>query len=77
MAAATLVQYNLGLTFDAVPTKVFSNFGLDFDLWYATPRALVDKLRFAAGHKRKRPKYRAALDTMAEVHGVECGPIIH
>jgi hypothetical protein len=77
VAAATLVQYNLGLTLDAVPAKVFSNFGLDFDLWYATPRVLIDKLRFAAGHKRKRARYRATLDTLAELYDVQCGPVIH
>lgn len=76
-AAATLAQYNLGLTLDAVPTKVFSNFGLDFDLWYATPRTLIDKLRFVAGHKRKRPKYRTALDTLAKLYDIQCGPVIH
>ena len=76
VAAATLVQYNLGLTLDAVPTKVFSSFGLDFDLWYAAPRTLLDKLRFAIEHKRKRPRYRAALDTMAKRYDVQCGPVI-
>ena len=47
-AAATLVQYNLGLVFDAVPRSVFATFGLDFNLWYAPPRMLVDTLRFVA-----------------------------
>ena len=74
--AATLTQYNLGLTFDAVPTRVFSNFGLDFDHFYATPRALIDKVRFAAGHKRKRAKYRATLDALAELYDVQCGPVV-
>ena len=76
-AAATLVQLNLGLVLDAVPTKVFSTFGLDFDRWYAAPRALVDKVRFAAGHKRRRPRYQAALATMAELYDVRCGPVVH
>ncbi len=74
-AAATLVQYNLGLVLDAVPRTVFATFGLDFNLWYAKPRTLVDTLRFVAEHKRKRPRYRAALDTLAEQYGVRCGPV--
>ena len=74
-AAATLVQYNLGLVLDAVPRSVFATFGLDFDLWYATPRTIVDKLRFVAEHKRKRPGYRAALDTLAPTYDVRCGPV--
>ena len=61
-AAATLVQYNLGLVLDAVPRSVFATFGLDFNLWYAPPRTLVDTLRFVVEHKRKPPRYRAALD---------------
>ena len=74
-AAATLVQYNLGLVLDAVPRSVFSTFGLDFNLWYAPPRTLVDTLRFVIEHKRKRPRYRAALDTLATQYDVRCGPV--
>ncbi len=76
VATATLVQYNLGLTLDAVPAKVFSTFGLDFNRWYAAPRTLVDTIRFVAAHKRKRPRYRASLDTLAEHYGVRCGPVV-
>lgn len=61
---------------DAVPIKVFLDFGLDFDRWYAAPRTLLDKARFAAGRKRKRPKYQAALDTVAATYGVRCGPVV-
>ncbi|WP_206063088.1 FAD-dependent oxidoreductase [Nocardioides sp. HDW12B] len=74
-AAATLVQYNLGLVLDAVPRSVFATFGLDFNLWYAPPRTLVDTLRFVVAHKRKRPAYQAALDTMATTYDVRCGPV--
>ena len=75
LAAATLVQYNLGLAVDALPLKVMSGFGLDFDRWYAAPRTLLDKVRFVAGAKRKRPNYRASLDTVAEQYDVRCGPV--
>lgn len=75
-AAATLVQYNLGLVFDNVPAKVFQQCGLDFDRWYPLPRRLAGQLRFAAQHKRRRERYRRALDAVGERFGIECGPLV-
>ena len=33
----TLVEHNLGLYFDSLPSKAFRDCGLDFDLWYPLP----------------------------------------
>lgn len=75
LALALLVQYNLGLAVRAMPMSVMREFGLDFNLWYAAPRALVDQLRFVASAKRKSTRYRHALDTLAEQYDVRCGPV--
>lgn len=75
--AMSLLMYNLGLIFDAVPMKVFQECGADFDRWYPLPRKLAGGLMFALTHKRDCAHYRHALDTVGERFGVRCGPIIH
>lgn len=75
-AALTLAQYNLGLVVDAVPAKVFQQCGLDFDRWYPVPRRLAGQVRFLAGHKRKRERYRRSLESVGERFGIDIGPLV-
>jgi hypothetical protein len=75
LVIATLLQYNLSVIFEAVPTKVFQQCGLDFDLMYPLPRRLAGQVRFMATHKRDRERHRRTLDTVRERFGVRCGPI--
>lgn len=71
-----LSQYNLGLIFDAVPQKVFTECGLDVDRWYPLPRRLVGQLQFVRNHKREREHHRRSLDTVRERFDVRCGPVV-
>lgn len=76
-AILTLAQYNLGLAFDHLPSKVFgAGLGLDLDRWYPAPRRLVGQMKFLLGHKRQRKHYRRALDTLARRLGVLIGPVV-
>lgn len=72
-----LSQYNLGLAFDALPMKVFQQWGLDFDRLYPLPRQLAGQAAFVVGHRRKRASYRRALATVGERFGVDHGPLAH
>jgi cation diffusion facilitator CzcD-associated flavoprotein CzcO len=53
-AMFSLAQHNLSLIADAVPNKVFSECGLDFDRWYPLHRRLAGNVRFMATHHRER-----------------------
>ncbi len=76
-AMITLAQYNLGLAFDHLPSKVFqSSLGLDLDRWYPPPRRLVGQVKFLIRHKRQRDHYRRALDTLAQRLDVPIGPVV-
>ncbi|WP_395310299.1 NAD(P)-binding protein [Mycobacterium sp. AMU20-3851] len=74
-AMFTLVQYNLGLIADAVPAKVFSECGLDFDRWYPWHRRTAAGLRFMRTHRAESARLRQTLDTIGERFDVRCGPI--
>ena len=53
----TLAQYNLSLIYDAVPTKVFLDCGVDFDRWYPFPRRMRG---YGAVHAHAPPRPRAS-----------------
>lgn len=72
-----LVQHNLSLIFDSVPSKVFGECGLDFDTWYPLPRRLASTARFMLTHRRVRERQRRVLDTVRERFDVRCGPLTH
>jgi hypothetical protein len=71
----TLVEHNLGLYFDNLPSKAFRECGLDFDLWYPLPRRLLATAKFVRNHRREREHLRQTLDTVHERFGVRCGPL--
>ena len=71
----TLVEHNLGLYFDSLPSKAFRECGLDFDLWYPLPRRLLATAKFVRNHRRDREHLRQTLDTVHERFGVRCGPL--
>jgi len=71
----TLAQYNLGLIADAVPRRVFTECGLDFDRWYPLPRRIAANVRFLATNHRDRERHRRTLDTVRERFDVRCGPL--
>ena len=73
----SLVQYNLGLISDSVPTKVFRDCGLDLDRWYPLPRRMLGTARFMLTHRREREHQRHTLDTVRQRFDVRCGPLIH
>jgi hypothetical protein len=70
-----LVQHNLSLISDVVPAKVFSECGLDFNLWYPWPRRIGGMARFTLTHRRERERQRHVLDTVRERFDVRCGPL--
>ena len=72
-----MAQYNLSLIADNVPTKAFSECGLDFDRWYPLPRRMIGAARFMLTHRRERESLRRTLDTVRERFDVRCGPLIH
>ena len=74
-ALLTLAQYNLSLMADALPAKVFSECGLDFDRWYPLPRRMLALARFTLTHHRQRDRWRRSLDLVRERFGIRCGPL--
>ena len=76
-ATFALVQYNCGVLATLLPRKVFSECGLDFDLWYAPPRRWLAKLRALwATRPCQRARFRATLDTVhqrSDTAGIRCG----
>ena len=70
-----LVQHNLSLIYDNVPSRVFNENGLDFDRWYPLPRRLPGLTRFVLTHRRERERQRRVLDTVRERFDIRCGPL--
>lgn len=70
-----LVQHNLSLIYDSVPSRVFAENGLDFDKWYPLPRRLPGLARFMLAHRRERERQRRVLDTVRERFEIRCGPL--
>jgi Pyridine nucleotide-disulphide oxidoreductase len=75
-ALLSLLQHNVSLITDNVPTKVFLDCGLNLDRWYPLPRRMVATAGFMRAHRREREHCRAALDTVRERFDVRCGPVI-
>jgi hypothetical protein len=74
-ALMTLVQYNIGLIADAVPSRVFRDCGLDFDRWYPRHRRAAATARFMLSHRRTREQQRRTLDTVRDRLDIRCGPL--
>jgi thioredoxin reductase len=70
-----LVQHNLSLIYDNVPSRVFAENGLDFDRWYPLPRRVPGLARFMLAHHRERERQRRVLDTVRERFHIRCGPL--
>lgn len=70
-----LLQHNLSLIYDNVPSRVFSENGLDFDRWYPLPRRLPGLARFVLTHRRECERQRHVLDTVRERFQIRCGPL--
>jgi hypothetical protein len=70
-----LVQHNLSLIYDNVPSRVFKENSLDFDQWYPLPRRLPGQIRFLLTHRRECERQRRVLDTVRERFQIRCGPI--
>lgn len=70
-----LVQHNLSLIYDNVPSRVFNENGLDFDKGYPLPRRLPALTRFVLTHRRERERQRHVLDTVRERFDIRCGPL--
>lgn len=76
-ALLALVEHNLSVITDNVPTKVLLECGLDFDRWFPLPRRLAATARFMLRHRRDREHNRRTLDTIRDRFGVRCGPLDH
>jgi thioredoxin reductase len=74
-AMFSLVQHNVSVMAEALPSKVFADCGLDFDLWYPLPRRLAVTARFMLTHRREREHHRRTLDTVRERFDIRCGPL--
>ncbi len=70
-----LAQHNLSLIYDNVPSRVFTENGLDFERWYPLPRRLPGLTRFLLTHRRERERQRHVLDTVRERFNIPCGPL--
>ncbi|OBJ68323.1 FAD-dependent oxidoreductase [Mycobacterium sp. 1274756.6] len=70
-----LAQHNLSLIYDAVPSRVFRENGLDFDTWYPLARRLPGMVRFMLTHRRERERQRRVLDTVRDRFDVRCGTL--
>lgn len=70
-----LIQHNLSVVLDELSPKQLGEMGLDFDLWPPAIRRMPGQLWFAVTHRRKRPKYRETLDTVADRFDIRCGPL--
>ncbi len=71
----TLVQHNLSLIYENVPSRVFAENGLDFERWYPLPRRLPGMMRFVLTHRHERERQRRVLDTVRERFDIRCGPL--
>lgn len=74
-ALFTLVQHNLSVIYDNVPTTVMRENGLDMDTWYPLPRRLPSLTRFMLTHRRTRKRSRRVLDTVRERFDIRLGPL--
>ncbi len=70
-----LVQHNISLIYDSVPSHVFKENGLDFEKWYPLPRRLPGLARFVLTHRQERERQRRVLDTVRERFDIRCGPL--
>jgi thioredoxin reductase len=70
-----LVQHNLSVIYDNVPSRVFAENGLDFEKWYPLPRRLPGMMRFVLTHRRERERQRHVLDTVRKRFDIRCGPL--
>jgi hypothetical protein len=75
-ALLSLVQHNLSLISDSVPSKVFLDCGINVDHWYPLPRRMIATAGFMRAHRREREHCRRALDTLRERFDIRCGPVI-
>lgn len=73
-AAITLAMYNLGRIARALPPKVMTDCGLDFDRWYPGPRRMAGAMALLATQPRDAARYRRTLDTIGERFDVQVGP---
>jgi hypothetical protein len=71
--AMTQVLYNIIHIMNAVPAKVMSDCGLDFERWFPIHRRIFGVLKLKLrGHKYVK-HYRNTLDTIARKYDVNCG----
>jgi hypothetical protein len=75
-ALLSLLQHNISLVTDSVPTKVFLDCGVNLDRWYPLPRRMAATAGFMRAHRREREQCRRALDTLHERFDIRCGPLI-
>ncbi|HEY5858579.1 MAG TPA: FAD-dependent oxidoreductase [Aldersonia sp.] len=75
LALASLVVYNLGVIAEAVPAKVFQEWGLDLDRWYPMHRRMYGQVKGRISTRKGREHLRRTLDTVRERFDVRCGPI--
>ncbi len=73
----SLALHNMSLIFESVPTKVFSDCGVDINRWYPLPRRMIGVAQFALTHRREREHQRRTLDTVRERFDIRCGPLTH
>jgi hypothetical protein len=75
-ALLSLVQHNLSLISDSVPSRVFLDCGINVDRWFPLPRRMIATAGFMRAHRREREHCRRALDILRERFDVRCGPVI-
>jgi hypothetical protein len=75
-ALLSLLQHNMSLITDILPTKAFLDCGMNLDRWYPLPRRMVATAGFLRAHRREREQCRSALDTLRERFAIRCGSVI-
>jgi hypothetical protein len=74
-ALMSLALHNMSLISDALPSKAFTECGLDFNLWFPWPRRMPSMARYLMTHRRERAHQRQTLDRVRERFDVRCGPL--
>jgi hypothetical protein len=74
-ALVALVQHNLCLIYENVPTRVFTENKLDFDVWFPLPRRLWNNVQFLRTRGDTLEHARRVLDTVRDRFDVRCGPL--
>ncbi|MDA0824560.1 MAG: potassium transporter, partial [Proteobacteria bacterium] len=74
-AALTQSLYNTLLIMDAVPNKVMTDCGVDFDRWFPFYRRLMGGLKLKRNANHYLDHFRSTLDSVRDRNSIRCGEL--